>query len=352
MIRTQLRNDESGEFREMPEAMPGLLARVDDPWGITWRVRSQIRRSSVRRGVRFLSGYARGVRHERPIFILGAPRSGTTMLFYLLRESGALASLPGEGHDIWRALHHPRYGRWRSDAVGAGDARVGERRFVASRFYSHFGAGRFVEKTPENSLRVPYLLELFPDAIFVEVRRDPCDVINSIINGWRHPAGRFRTYYVPEDLHIPGYPHRRRWCFALIEGWRDFKASPIPEIAFEQWNQCTRALERARELVPPSRWIDVSFEEFLAEPSESLARICAGVDIQVEPALERKLDELVAVPVNALSGPRSSKWRTENADEIRPLLPRIAAAAPARGYRVDEQTGEFELTRRAVAAAV
>ena len=51
----------------------------------------------------------------------------------------------------------------------------------------------------------PYLLELFPDAIFVAVSRNPCEVIASLINGWRDPSGRFRTYYVPERLRIPGH---------------------------------------------------------------------------------------------------------------------------------------------------
>ena len=72
-----------------------------------------------------------------------------------------------------------------------------------------------MEKTPENSFRVPHLLDLFPDARFLVIWRNPLLVLRSLIRGWRDPAGRFRSYFVSEDLRIPGYPHRRMWRFTL-----------------------------------------------------------------------------------------------------------------------------------------
>ena len=307
------------------DPMPGLLARIDDPWGIIWRAANLARRTSARRAARFAWAYARGVRHERPVFVLGAPRSGTSTVFELLKASAELGSLPGEGHDIWRFFHHPRWSGWDSDVVGAEDVRPGERRFVSARLYAHFGEGRFVEKTPENSLRVPYLLRLFPDATFIVVKRDPRDVINSLINGWRHPSGRYRSYFVPQDLAIPGHAHRRQWCFALLEGWRDSTSRPVHEIAFAQWESCTRALEDSRRLVEPSRWLELRLEDLAARPEESLRRVCRAAEIPSEPALERRLHELLASPANALSPPGAEKWRGENRNEIESLLPRIAA---------------------------
>jgi hypothetical protein len=297
----------------------------------------------MRRGLKFLWGYASGVEYRRPVFVLGAPRSGTTMLFELLKETPELSGLPGEGHDIWRALHHPRYSGWRSDALDADDVRLGERRFVAARFYAQLGRGRLVEKTPENSLRLPYLLELFPDASVLVVRRNPCDVISSLIDGWRHSEGRYRSYFVPEDLTIPGYAHRRRWCFALIEGWREYASRPIHEIAFAQWDQCTRAIELARPLVTPDNWIDVALENLLENPEGALTAICQRVGVRRGEAFERRLKELVAEPANALSPPGGEKWRAHHPREIEELLPRIATAAAGRGYVVDPVTGSFSV---------
>ncbi|CAN5780351.1 MAG: sulfotransferase [Gemmatimonadetes bacterium] len=325
--------------------MPAFWRKFDDPRGIIWRVRNAILRFSPRRTARFLAGYLQPLHYERPVFILGVPRSGTTFLFHLLRESRELAGLPREGHDAWRAFHHPRSSGWRSDAVGSGEIRTGERRFINAYFYSYLGQRRFVEKTPENCLRVPYLLDLFPDAHFIVVKRNPCDVINSLINGWRHPEGRYRSYFVPVDLRIPGYPHRRQWCFALIGGWRELTAAPIPRIAFAQWKQCSEGWQAARPLVSPARWTEIYFEDLLSAPEETLSRICERIGIEMDRALEAKLADLLVNPVNALSPPGADKWRREHREEVTRLLPEIAAASRSSGYRIDPDTGEYEICR-------
>ncbi len=320
--------------------LPGLLKRIDDPWGIAWRLGKLIRNFSLRRSVRFAAGFFVRRRFERPVFIIGASRSGTSTLFRLLRLSPELGSVLGEGHNLWLAFHHPRYSGWASDRVGAGQVRPGERRFVHAYLYSFFPQCRFVEKTPENTFRVPYLLDLFPDARFLVLKRDPCDVINSLINGWRHAAGKFRSYVVPEDLAIPGYGPKRRWCFTLFDGWRDFKSSSIPEIAFAQWAQFTQAITAARDSVPPGQYMEVCFEHLLASPESAMRRICEFAMIEFEP-LRPVLGELIARPLNALSAPATDKWRNENRMEIIQMLPRIRELAPLIGYEVVESGGDW-----------
>jgi hypothetical protein len=224
--------------------------------------------------------------------------------------------------------------------VSAGDVRRGERRFVNAYFGAYMSTGRFVEKTPENSLRIPYVLSLFPDAYIVEMKRNPCDVISSIINGWRHPLGRSRSYYVPEDLSIPDYPHRRRWCFALVDGWRGLASEPVHHIAFAQWEQCVSAIAAARAFVAPSQWVEVYLERLLASPCDVMSRVCASVEVPFDQEVRSRLAELLQEPVNALSPPGNDKWRRDNAREIAELLPRISAVAPKIGYAVDPATGE------------
>lgn len=319
------------------DQLPTGLGWLDDRWGIGWRAVNLGRRLSVRRTARFASGYIRGVRHERPVFILGAPRSGTSMFFQLLRASQELGALPGEGHDIWRALHHPRWRGWKSDVVEK--AFPGERRYVSARFYAHFSERRFVEKTPENSLRVPYLLDLFPDATFLVVQRNPCDVISSLIDGWREATGRYRSYFVPERLTIPGHPHPHQWRFALIDGWREYASRPVEEIAFAQWDACCRGIEAARASVDPSHWHTFRLEDAIEHPSEFLDRLSGAAGVSRDPRLDRRLDDVIARPVNALSPAAQEKWRLRNEAEIHRLLPRISDAAPGRGYAVDRETG-------------
>jgi sulfotransferase family protein len=321
------------------------LEKFDDPWGLTWRITNALVRVNPARTARFLSALLRGGAYSRPIFIIGVPRSGTTMIFRLLRNSLELAGMTHEGHDLWRRFHHPRLSGWRSDVVGRGAVRWGERRFAAAFISSRCQstASRFVEKTPDNSLRIGYLLDLFPDAIVVVVKRNPCDVISSLIDGWRDPAGRFRAYYVPAKLSIPDYPYRHRWCFTLIEGWRDLISAPIPAIAFAQWYSISKAIEKARPAVPSSQWIEIRLEDLLDQPESQLQRLCEGVGIHDDPDLYREMRNLIEHPANALSAPRFEKWRTRNPEEIQALLPRIARVAPEFGYSVDESTGAFRI---------
>ncbi len=51
----------------------------------------------------------------RPIFVLGCPRSGTSVVFALLQRHEALRSPGREGHALWNAYQHPRLKGWSSD---------------------------------------------------------------------------------------------------------------------------------------------------------------------------------------------------------------------------------------------
>lgn len=329
----------SAPTHHLPKQVPDGLRRLDDPYGIVWRLVNLWRHTSLTRTLRFVEGLAANPAYERPLFIVGMPRSGSTLLFHLLRESEALGALPREGHDLWRLFHHPRYTGWDGDAVGSGAVRPLEPRVVRAWFYAYVGRRRFVEKTADNVVRVPYLLDLFPDARFLVIKRDPLNVVNSYINGWNHPEGRFRSYYVPEDLSIPGYPHRRQWCSTLIDGWRDYVSAPVPEIAFAQWRQYVEAIDAARGAVPPAQWRELHFEHVLQRPDDALDALCAFAEIPATPALRARLHQLVDRPVNALSPPDREKWRRQNPDALQALLPRMAPLAASLGYELDARTG-------------
>jgi len=319
--------------------MPGLLARFDDPYGIAWRIANAVRRFDPVRTLRFVRAWVNPPEHKAPILVVGMPRSGTQFLFHLLRESPVLGSMPREGHDVWRRHHHPRRDGWQSDRVGAGQVRPGERRFVNAWFASFTGGRRLVEKTADNVLRVPYLLELFPDAMFVVIKRNPCDVLNSYINMWRQPQGRFRSYFVPAALQIPSYPHRHQWCSTLIDGWRDLITSPVPEIAFAQWREYVERIVEARRIVPAGQWIEFHFEDVLAHPESTMADLYQRLGLVPDAGMAAKLEELLANPINTLSPPGHEKWRTQNAEEVRALLPKISRLAPELGYTIDSASG-------------
>lgn len=298
--------------------VPEWLRRIDDPWGITWRVINAVRRIDPGKIARFQMTRFQTIRFERPIFILGAPRSGTTTLFHLLSHHARLGSLWREGHDMWRSYHHPRRKGWKSDRIGAGEVSPAERAYMHRYLRAHFPESRFVEKTPENCLRVPYLLELFPDAMFVVIRRDPRAVVSSLINGWRHPEGRFRSYFVPEKLEMPGHTRPHQWSFTLIENWRDYKTRTIPEIAAEQWRQSVLGLDEGRRLVHADRWREISLEEYSANTMGTIEPLLEWLGLPSDDEMTRFMTEARAV--NVLEG---GDWRKNEAEVLAVLKPLV-----------------------------
>lgn len=161
----------------------------------------------------------------RPVLLVGCHRSGTTVLYEALARSPELALIGDEGHTLWEAFHHPSRHGWRSNELGVSDVSQDERKYLYRIIRGLSGNLRFLEKTPTNCLRIPYLNELFPDASFVFLRRRAADNVNSLIEG-RRASPRFVTYRLPEPLERLGELRGDAWSFALVPGWRKLKHAP------------------------------------------------------------------------------------------------------------------------------
>ena len=207
----------------------------------------------------------------RPVIVLGAPRSGTTIVRNCLALHPDLWHLAGESHGILEGPFDPRPRGYVSNRVEAGDVDDGLARHLRQAFAAagdqpqrRHPAGRrattaatrwpvvsvdkvrtrvagaasmrrrpdeirFLEKTPKNMLRVPMLERLFPDALYVHLTRDAPSNIDSLIEGWRAvdrigPVTRPRFarsgYPIARQLALRDYTGKW-WKFALVPGWRD-----------------------------------------------------------------------------------------------------------------------------------
>jgi hypothetical protein len=256
---------------------------------------------------------------ERPIFVLGCPRSGTTLLLQALLQSPELRSVQSEGHILWDAYHHPRERGWDSDALGTEDVSARERDYIylAVRLWTR--GRRFVDKTPESCLRIPYLAALFPEAHYVFLRRRAADNVNSLIEGWR-ARPRFVKYRLPS-----GHP----WSFVLVPGWKELVGTPLEEVCARQYVACNEAVLDARGKIEPSRWHELSYEELVAAPSEVLRTVFERLDLPVPVEAE----QVVRTPTRtALTAPRPEKWREQNADAIERILPLVRPVEARLGY--------------------
>lgn len=232
-------------------------------------------------------------RVREPVLVLGAPRSGTTMLARVLGSHPECARAR-EARLVWK------YGNdRRSDELTS--AHASEK--VAAHIRNHFaelvgeaGGGRLVEKTPANSLRPWFVDTVFPDARYVHITRDGWGCVPSIRAFWearstgldakqRAKAGRRLRESHPSQLPhyaaelarrvLPG-PGRHRALYgpriAGLEGVVDdlgvLAASAL------QWQACTtRAATFGRD-IGPARYLEVKLERLDAATLATVMDFC------------------------------------------------------------------------------
>jgi hypothetical protein len=281
---------------------------------LAWRVRR-----SIPRVAQPLSLVVKADAPRRPIFVLGCPRSGTTLLLQALLQSPELRSVHSEGHILWDAYQHPRERSWESDALGADDVSARERDYIYLAVRLWTTGRRFVDKTPESCLRLAYLDALFPDATYVFLRRRAADNVNSLIEGWR-ARPRFVKYRLPSG---------HSWSFVLVPGWRELVGAPLEEICAQQYIACNEAVLEAREAIEPSRWHELSYEDLTAAPTEALRALFGRLELRFPDEAER----VARTPTRTtLTAPRPEKWREQNPEAIERILPLVRPIEARLGY--------------------
>ena len=259
---------------------------------------------------------------ERPLIILGAPRSGSSLLFETLAASPDVVTVGGESHVQFESIAALRPGMRgfdsnRLDRRDASAETLAElRRGFAEALRDRDGrppaggALRLLEKTPKNALRLPLLDALFPDALYIYLYREPHENVSSLIEGWE--SGRFVTY--PD---LPGWTGRP-WSYLLVPGWRDLVGRPLAEIASEQWRRTQQILLDDFATIPVHRIHALGYRDFLADPAGHVAEIRAFAGIGWDRALPAELP----LSRHTVSPPHADKWR-RHADAMAPYLPAL-----------------------------
>ncbi|GFE79001.1 hypothetical protein GCM10011487_10010 [Steroidobacter agaridevorans] len=271
---------------------------------------------------------ARTTKLEAPIFIVSAPRSGSTLLFETLAASSQLCTVGGEAHWLVEGIESLRPGAPGVDsnrltAEHASDAIADDiRQEILSRLRDHTGQplpepGQrwFLEKTPKNSLRIPFFNRIFPDARFVFLWRDPRENISSIIEAWR--SGQWRTYPKLDGFDGP-------WSMLLPPGWRGMNGRPLAEIAAWQWDRTNAHILDDLQRLGAERWAVVEYANLLRDPAATVARLCEFLRLPVDSALAERLSAPLPPSRYTLTAPAADKWRTNEA-QIAPVLPSVQA---------------------------
>ena len=270
---------------------------------------------------------------QRPVIVVGCSRAGTTLVYKTLSESYEIGSLQRETHDYWTGLHPLAEKNWDTHALDAGDASAADRDTVSRYFYSWTGNRRWVDKNNQNGLCVPYLQALFPDAVFVFVKRSPGDNLNSLIEGWKKPE-EFATWSndLPATVAVDG-GQLKQWCFFLADGWRNYVNAPVEVVAAFQYNAINSAILEARAGVPGDQWVEVFYEDFLRDPVATFRGVFEGCGLAFDTRLQAHCAEVLDIPYNAFSEIRLDKWKDgRNRERIECVLPQVADVAARMGY--------------------
>lgn len=299
----------------------------------------------------------------KPIVILGAPRSGTTILQRCLSIHPDIWHLPTESHQILEGPFHPRkkgYDSNRELAEGLDKTQIArlqvafyreainlnrvllrpDRLFMSYEAFhgrvvqrlvtlalgklSCLGKPsqiRMVEKTPKNTLRIPLLERIFPDAYYVWVKRDAAATIDSLISGWYAfdhfgPFKRkhFATYPIAHSLDLQDYDYRW-WNFALVPGWQDLKGTTVADVASWQYFQCTSYIVQDLQAINAKKIFEIKYERFTETPVETLHKILEWADLASVPVMDGFAKHYV----------RSARKKMRHPDRVLAAMERLPA---------------------------
>jgi hypothetical protein len=314
---------------------------------------------------------------DKPILIIGAPRSGTSMLQKIFRGHPEVWSLPSESDPIWDKYCHPALHNWSSEVLGESDVTSEAIEEIQALFKQYICPAstwrslenkgliwgfnrkpiirkmlkplysnifpivkslmvqmpsnvRMVEKTASNCFRLGYVNEVFPDAKIIYPVRDGRNNISSIINGWLHPK-RFFTYDVPVPLKIKGYPYSK-WNFVLPEGWRDYIDKPLEDVCAFQWRACHESMlaETSKEKYK-GRVLRIKLEALSEDPEYWLRELCEFIELPYDQYFQNVAKNLPVVNSPDMNTARD-KWKKQNRERIENIEPQISEMMARLGY--------------------
>lgn len=304
---------------------------------------------------------------DRPLFIVGCPRSGTGILHQLARLHPRVAwitpfsnwvcgkpwfrsvpprlawrvewglhrlpnevlppllrgpydgslGLPSvfethEGHSIWNRILPPS-----EDHRATADAVTPAVRTyihdIVDWHHRYHDRPRLVWKTPRNAFRLPFLHALFPEAYIVHLLRDGRAVAASILKR-RRAHGRLEE-----------------WWGARPPGWRAKQSAAPIEQAGWMWTQSVAQIRADAPLFPAGHFLELRYESLLNAPEETLRRLFAFADLSPEAFFtadaRQQLDNV---------RPPQDTCRTRlGTDQIATLEATLGPALREYGYDVD-----------------
>lgn len=251
------------------------------------------------------------------VFLLGFPRSGTTLLEQVLEEHPAIVTMPErdclvEGSREWLADRGRLEALLRTDGADLKIFREAYWRRVAAQGIDPT-ARVFVDKNPFNTFRLPLIARLFPNALILFAARDPRDVVLSC---FRH---RFQMTAAA-------------WQLLTLDGAAELYDATM-ELA--EASAASFALKLHR----------TALETMVGDFHGETARICAFLGVEWTPAFRDFGQHVAGREVATPSGPQLvgglntrgiGKWRNYDS-QLAPIFPILQPWIDRFAERVDKR---------------
>ena len=235
------------------------------------------------------------------VVIIGAPRSGTNMLRDILTTFEDVATWPcDEINYIWRHgnMSYP------SDEIPRELAKPKTQHYIKQSFEkisAQYDSKIVVEKTCANSLRIPFVDAVLPEAKYIFIYRDGIDATGSAKERWTArldiPYILRKVKYVPK-LDLPFYALRYFWARAYrlisrekrlafwgpaLSDMQDIlRNHTLNEVCALQWQRCVDKAEEAFSAMPEGKVVCIRYENFVRQPAAELNRILKFLGIEAE----------------------------------------------------------------------
>jgi hypothetical protein len=170
---------------------------------------------------------------DAPIFVLGQPRTGTTLIERIISSHSQVHSsgeLQQFGMAVRRLSKHTDPRRFSKQlfesALELDCARVGAVYMESTRRVQG-GTPRFVDKLPQNYFYIPMILKALPNARIVHLTRDPMDACFASYK--QLFADAYLHSYDLEEMARHHCRYRR-----LMDAWRERFAGRFLDISYEE----------------------------------------------------------------------------------------------------------------------
>lgn len=222
---------------------------------------------------------------EAPVFVLGQPRSGTTLIERIISSHSAVHSageLQQFNLSIRRLSNHKDPRRFSVEflraALGVNSKRLGAT-YMDSTARMRGTTPRFVDKLPQNYLLIPLILKALPNAKIIHLTRNPMDACFASFK--QLFADAYLHSYDLEEMarHHCRYRH-------LMDVWRDRFGSRFFDISYEE--TVSNLEPNARALIA---YLGLPWEESCLRFHEQSKAVSTASAVQVrEPVHTRSVD--------------------------------------------------------------